>query len=382
MFVKGLRVVLANGEVIETKRLSKRELSKKLGLATFEGEIYRSIDTLLEENSNLIDRLERGTTVNNAGYNLLDVKRKDGSFDLTPLMAGSQGTLGIITEAVLETEDYDPKTTLIMAQFDSVEHLQQTILELRALPGLPSSLELIDQYVLEQLHDLNPNHLKDVIKQPFPPFLLFIEFNGNEKSAKKSIKRAYKTLDKYAKRYDSTSDPEEQIQGWKIRDAVSVLITHNEGLQRALPLFDGAVPPDRIREYLEGVYKIMSDNNLKPAIWGHVGDGILYIRPRLNIGQVGDKQKVFRLIDEYNKLVLNLSGTISASGSDGRLRAPYLELMYGTELYALLLKVKQIFDPYSTMNPGVKFGTSIEDIRSMVRPDFNLKHLYDHLPRN
>ena len=56
--------------------------------------------------------------------------------------------------------------------------------------------------------------------------------------------------------------------------------------------------------------------------------------------------------------------------------------MYGTELYALLQKLKQIFDPYGTLNPGVKFGTSLEDIKAMLRTDFSLEHLYDHLPRS
>ena len=104
--------MLANGEVIETGRLSKRELSKKLGLATFEGEIYRSVDTLLEEQHELVEQLERNVVKNNAGYNLLDVKRRDGSLDLTPLFTGSQGTLGIITEAILDTEAHNPLTTL------------------------------------------------------------------------------------------------------------------------------------------------------------------------------------------------------------------------------------------------------------------------------
>src|SRR5665213_395167 len=67
-YVQSLRVVLANGEVIETSRLSKRELSKKLGLATFEGEIYRSIDTILEEQRELIDRMQLNVAKNNAGY--------------------------------------------------------------------------------------------------------------------------------------------------------------------------------------------------------------------------------------------------------------------------------------------------------------------------
>ncbi|HVA11575.1 MAG TPA: FAD-linked oxidase C-terminal domain-containing protein, partial [Candidatus Dormibacteraeota bacterium] len=74
--------------------------------------------------------------------------------------------------------------------------------------------------------------------------------------------------------------------------------------------------------------------------------------------------------------------TISATHGDGRLRTPYLEAMYGPEPYALLQKVKQIFDPYGTLNPGVKFGTSLEDIKNIIRSDYSIDHLYDHLPRS
>ena len=129
---------LANGEVIETKRLSKRELSKKLGLATFEGEIYRSMDTLLEEQRTQVERLKIAGVKNNAGYALPEIKRKDGSFDLTPLIVGSQGTLAIVTEAALNTEPHNPATTLILATFDSLQQLQDCVLELREMSESPA----------------------------------------------------------------------------------------------------------------------------------------------------------------------------------------------------------------------------------------------------
>jgi FAD/FMN-containing dehydrogenase len=381
-FVNGMRVVLANGEVIETKRLGKRELSKKLGLATFEGEIYRSIDTLLEEKHELIERLGRQVTHNNAGYKLGDIKRKDGSFDLSALFAGSQGTLGIITEIQLSTEPHNPQTTLLMAKFDSLEQLQKAILELRELPELPSAIEMVDENVLAQVHEINPNQLKEIAGPPFATATLLVEFDGPDRQQKKLGKRAEKILETYATEVRVATDPEEQQPFRKLREATGMLVGQNQGLLRAVPLTDAAVPPDRVREFMEGVYALLETNNLKPAIWGHAGDGNLYVQPRLNIGAVGDRQKAFRFLNDFYKLVIGLGGTVSASAGDGRLRTPYLEDMYGTELYELQQKVKMIFDPYGTLNPGVKFGTSLDDVKEMVRPDYSLAHLYDHLPRS
>ena len=381
-YVLSARVVLANGEIIETRRLSKRELSKKLGLATFEGEVYRQVDTLLEEQHELVSQLARNVTLNNAGYNMADVKQKDGSFDLTPLIAGSQGTLGIITEAILRTEPHNPQVTLIMAQFDSLEHVQSAVLDLREMSEPPSAIELIDDNTLKQVHDLNPNMLKEILVPPFPSVTLLVEFDNSDRHIKKLLKKAGKILDKYAAQHQTTTDSEQQQQYWKLRQSVSSVISHNQGLVVPVPLVDAAVPVDRLREYMDGVYAILQANNMKPALWGHAGDGSIRLQPSLNIGQVGDRQKAFRFLDEFHKLVIGLGGTISATAGDGRLHTPYLEKMYGVEQYALFQKLKNIFDPYGTLNPGVKFGTSVDDLKEMIRSDFGHDHIYDHLPRS
>lgn len=382
-FTRSLRVVLANGEVIETGRISKRELGKKLGLATFEGEIYRSIDTLLEENKELIEQIQPQVRKDNSGYAITKVKRKDGSFDLTPLLAGSQGTLGLITEITLATAEHNPLTNLMLTTYESLEQAHAAILELQALADSPSMIEMIDGNLLEQVHAQNPNLLKTVIEQPFPAVVLLVEFDSPDRSAKKHIKRALKIFEKYALSLQTASDVEEQQEFLKLRQASSVLTAHNEGLLRAVPIInDSAVPAEQFRAYIEGIYQIFAKNNLKPAVWGHAGDGMLHVQPKLNLGQVGDRQKAFRLMDEYYNLVISLGGTISAESGDGRLHAPYLEKQFGPDVYALLKKIKQIFDPYGTLNPGVKFGSSLDDIKALVRQDYSLDHLYDHLPRS
>src|SRR5206468_2200650 len=109
-----------------------------------------------------IEKMRLHTTKNSAGYALADVKRADGSFDLTPLLVGSQGTLGIVTEASFDTETYGPETSLYMVEFDSIENACKAVMELRELPSMPSAIEMVDNQLLELVDRLNPNQLKGI----------------------------------------------------------------------------------------------------------------------------------------------------------------------------------------------------------------------------
>ena len=382
-FVKGLRVVLANGEVIETGRLSKRELNRKLGLSTFEGEIYRSLDALLEESREILDKMELGVTKNSAGYDLQDIKHKDGSFDLTPLFVGSQGTLGIITEITLDTEVYNPARELYLAEFESIEKAVKAVQELRDLPQLPSAIEMVDGQLLALVDRLNPNQLKDIVHKPFPAVALLVEFDDEGRQRKKLTRRATKILEGLATHVTTAEDSAAQSRLWKVRHSSASVVAHSEGQLKAIPIIeDGVVPPEKLTEFITGIYEMFAAQHLQVAIWGHAGDGNLHVQPFLDMSQVGDRQKAFRLMDEYNSLVIKLGGSTSGQNGDGRLRAPYLEQLYGADAYALFAKVKQIFDPYGTLNPGVKVGVKLDDIKPLLRTNYSLEHLYDHMPRS
>ncbi len=383
-YVRALRVVLANGEIVETRRLSKRELNKKLGLATFEGEIYRSLDTLIEEHKELIDQSVIGVSKNSAGYALSEVKRKDGSFDLTPLIVGSQGTLAIVTEATLETEVYNPETTLIAAFFDDIQVAEQVVMELRELPETPSAIEMVDEKLLSFLHEHNPNQLKGIVDLPFPKLVVLIEFdNPSERTQKRLTKKTVKILNKYQVSYQVEKTPERKEDLWKIRHSAAALIAHTEGKLRALPIIeDGIVPVENFQKYIQNVYELFERFHLQSAIWGHAGNANLHMQPFLDLSQVGDRQKAFKLIDEYYKMVIALGGSTSGEHNDGRLRAPYLEQLYGAEVYDLFQKVKQMFDPYGILNPGVKVNVKLDEIKPLLRQEYSMEHLYDHMPRN
>lgn len=382
-YVKSLRVVLANGEVIETERLSKRELNKKLGLATFEGEIYRALDALLEEQQSLLDKVDFAITKNAAGYDIFDVRHKDGSFDLTPLFVGSQGTLGIVTEITLDTETYNPETSLILARFSEMKQACEAVLQLRKLSEMPSAIEMVDGNLLNLVGQLNPNQLKDVIESPIPEAVLLVEFDTpNERNQKKLTKKAIKIMEGFGAKCTVETDANEQEKLWKIRHASATIAAHGEGNLKAIPVIeDGIVPVEKLEPYIKAVYELFDKNHLTVALWGHAGDGNLHLQPFLDLAQLGDRQKVFRLMDDYYKLVLDLGGSTTGEHGDGRLRAPYLPQVYGTDIYALFAKVKQIFDPYGILNPGVKIGVKTDDIKPLLRQEYSMNHLYQHLPR-
>ncbi|HSX35617.1 MAG TPA: FAD-binding oxidoreductase [Patescibacteria group bacterium] len=383
-YVQGLRVVLANGEVIETSRLKKAELNKKLGLATFEGEIYRAVDALCEENQDVLEKARLGVTKNSAGYDLVDVKHRDGSLDLTPLFVGSQGTLGIISEIILATEPYSPLTTLLVAHFDDLEKLQAAVIDLRGMGDMPSAIEMVDGNLLNVVDTLNPNQLKDVVPKPFPHAILLVEVdNASDRTQKKVARKARKILETYGSNVQLETDAFKQEQLWKIRHSSAAVMAFGESGTKAIPIIeDGVVPPERFREYIDGVYQLFARHQLQAAVWGHAGDGNLHMQPFLDLSQVGDRQKAFRLIDEYYNLVIGLGGSTSGEHGDGRLRAPYLQKLYGDELYSLFGKLKQVFDPYGTLNPGVKMNPNLEAIKPLLRNSYTLNHLYDHMPRS
>ena len=381
-FVQNLRVVLANGEVIETKKLSKRELNKKMGLATFEGEVYRALDALIEENKDVIKAMEKDLPKNSAGYNIGDVKTKDG-FDLTPLFVGSQGTLGIVTEVSMTTENHNPASTLIATFCDDAKVLQELVAEFKKFSKSPSSIEMVDNKLLNYVNQSNPNQLRNIVKQPFPKFALLVEFDDiNTKNQARMAKKAAKMLDKKQLSYKIESEELEVEQLWKLRQSVASVIAHGNNSAKAIPIIEDAIVPfGRIAEFIKEVYDLFDSNKTPVTMWGRIGEGNIHVQPFLDLSQLGDRQKTFKIMEEYYKLVFEFGGSSSGQHNDGRLRGPFLQEMYGKDGYELIKKVKNIFDPYVTLNQGVKVDVDVDENKKHLRKSYSLRHLYSHMPR-
>jgi FAD/FMN-containing dehydrogenase len=374
-----LSVVLANGEIIETGPIGKRELNKKLGHSTFEGDIYRGIDKLIEEHHSLIEdeRRQMRALYNRAGYNIFEVKKK-GSFDLTPLFLGSQGSLGIITEATLHLTRHNPVTELAiisLPDFDALHDILPKILGLK-----PSVCEMINMAAVQQVMRLNPSQLRGVLDHPADAVHLIIEFDdGKEAAQKKGLKSLRKMSERAGGHWQPIVSSEDRDKVNKLRRSVAALFWHDASGRRAIPVAeDVSLPLDRMTDFMKQSWQIYDSAGLLPAMWGHAGDGIVRMSPSLDLAQVGDRQRLFKLSDDIYKAAVSMGGSITGSAGDGRVRAPYIGHVYGPEMHRLMMQVKKIFDPYGILNRGVKTATA-QEVRASLRTDYT-HHRHEHLP--
>jgi FAD/FMN-containing dehydrogenase len=382
-FVRGLRVVLANGEVIETGRISKRELNKKLGLASFEGEIYRSLDKLIEESRTVLSELSNIIDHSAAGYDLADVKQKDGSFDLTPLFVGGQGTLGIITEVTLETEPYNPSRTLLVAGFADRQSGWDAVVNINALKEGPTSLDFVDSTLLNRIEEINPAILKP-LEGGKPALLLFIDLDDDSLRTRKKIqKKIRKILENHQAEIVLPTESDEHV--WeRLRDGASMHLTQVLGKKRAIPILDDChIPVDRIPAFFVELEQLMGTAVIPEyAVWGQAGTGLLHASPLLDLSSVGDRQKLFKLMEAYYKYVCSVGGSISGEYAEGRMRGAFSDNQFSPDTIMVFQKIKSIFDPLNTMNTGVKTQVTIDDLKSMLREEYMLQHQYSFLPRS
>jgi FAD/FMN-containing dehydrogenase len=381
-WVSRLEVVLANGDLIETTRLNKRDFNKKKGLQTFEGEIYRKLDGLIEDNQDLLNGIASSHDRDNTGYGRLSqVKKRDGSFDLTPLFIGSQGTLGIISEIVLRTDYVGKDSTILVAVVSGTEVARDAADQLKSLDA--ASLETIDGTLYDAA-------IKRGKKYPFfvtPDSeneigaIIYIQFNDfNESVRSRKLKKAIKVLGKFNAAIITSNDHAiEELQAVREVNA-SVFATEADG-ESMPPLIDGSyIPSDRHEEFSASVLELAAKHHVTLPLSTRILDGTVCTRPTLQLDKVGDKQKVFKLVSEYAQLVAKHGGSFVADGSEGRLKANAAIALLDDDVRNLYNEVRAAFDPFGTLNPGVKQSSDIKDLVPMLRSTYDTADFAQYSP--
>jgi FAD/FMN-containing dehydrogenase len=373
-WVEKLEVVLANGDIIETGRISKKELSKKIGSQNFEGEIYRKLDGIIEDYETHINRELADNPYGNSGYgNIVDVKRSDGSFDLTPLFLGSQGTLGIISEVILKTEFINNKPSKLLIVTKNVDEARDICDELVKIEL--SQLEILDGRLYDSARQQGKQY--PFFNRPNDDFnlgaVIYLEIDDfKDHSRSKKIKKIQKIL----QNFDSELLTEENSMDGEIeaiREVMgSLLMTEEPGTSRP-PILDGAqIPTNRIEEFLLELNKLEAKHHCELPFIIRVLDETIYLRTNLELHKVTDKQKLFKLISDYATIVDSCKGVFIVDSAEGRLKAnASLSVMDDTSK-RLFEEIRAVFDPYSTLNPGVKQQVSFKYLVGMLQESYDV----------
>ncbi|MBN1846322.1 MAG: anaerobic glycerol-3-phosphate dehydrogenase subunit C [Sedimentisphaerales bacterium] len=312
------------------------------------------IDGLLAENQGHLERARPRTDRNRSGYNVFSLREANG-INLCRLLAGSEGTLGIVTAATIKLVDLPKVKVLLQVNFDSLGKMARAVPEL--LKAGPSACELMDGTLLGMARDAYPEY-KDVLPGGVAASLLvefYAETTGQAERKLDEAQRLAELLPPAARCIGTRqiTDPGTQALIWKARKAGVPLLFRNKTATQPIPVVeDVGVNPDQLAEYLDGLQDISHRLGVPMAYYAHAGHGALHPRPYLDLHQQEDRQKMRRLADEVFRLAWRLGGTISSEHGEGLVRVSFIEKQYGPQVYRLFRRIKDLFDPEGLLNPG------------------------------
>jgi FAD/FMN-containing dehydrogenase len=380
-WVTQLEVVLANGDILQTERLSKRDLNKRKGMQTFEGEIYRSLDNLIEDNAQLIAEKVAVDVRDNTGYNAISkVKQKDGSFDLTPLFVGAQGTLGIISEMIMKTDFASASMAVAAVAFADMQAARDALDQLFDLK--PAFVEMYDGELFAIADARGKKY--DVLKNAgiAPGAVVLVGFDDfSERARSKKLKKVEKLFGKTDAYIETAEDDAEELL--VLREVTALVAVPDGKAASAPPLIDGAyVPRERSEEFLAAVKEMAAKYAVVMPFHSRVLESTFYARPILQMHKVGDKQKIFKLLDEYSNLVSYFGGHLIGNGSEGRVKARFAYAQLDPDVIALYSAVKAVFDPHGILNPGVKQANELRQLIPHLRSSYDTAAIASYVPHN
>ncbi|OGH02627.1 MAG: hypothetical protein A2798_03240 [Candidatus Levybacteria bacterium RIFCSPHIGHO2_01_FULL_37_17] len=373
-YIKKIKMVLSDGNEYEFEPLSDRQLSEKLLLQSFEGEVYRGIHALVSKNYDLLQKAKPTVSKNSAGYYLWGVYDKGNNiFDLTKVLVGAQGTLGLMTEASLELLPIKKHSEMLVVFLDEKDMNKLGEIINIVLPLEPESFETYDDNTLKLAVKYFPEFAKkmgarNVISTAFhfipeflmvarngvPKLILQIEFTGNNfDDLLDKIKTLKDKLKAFNLKTRVAGNEKQSKKYWLIRRESFNLLREKIKDKHTAPFIDDiVVAPQHLEDFLPKLNEILSKYpTLIYTIAGHLGDGNFHIIPLMNLHEASQREIIPRLEEEVYDLVFSYNGSTTGEHNDGLVRSNYLEKMYGKEVYSLFKKTKEIFDPKNIFNP-------------------------------
>lgn len=371
-------VLLDDKSEVSFTSLDEKSYFKKLLQTDREGDIYRQMNDLLTDPQNLADidagYPKRSITRRNTGYALDILSDRHRPFNMCNLLAGSEGTLAIVTEAKLRLMDLPPKELgLLCVHFsDMVECMRGNVI---ALNHKPEASELVDKYIMDFTVGHPTYQYNRFFIEGDPQALLIVEFRGDTLAATEAKAMALKAelIERglgYA--YPFITGTEQTNLVWDVRKAGLGLIRNLPGDSQPVNLIeDCAVSPEDLPEYVSDIQKLLIEEGVHASYYAHAGAGELHIEPFVNLKTEEGKRTFRSILEKTSDLVLKYNGSLSGEHGDGRLRGEFIGKVLGEKVYKLLEEVKLIFDPLGVFNANKIVNTPPMDAHLRYDNDKN-----------
>ncbi|WP_053218411.1 glycolate oxidase subunit GlcD [Virgibacillus senegalensis] len=289
--------------------------------------------------------LPNGEKIRTGGKLAKDV----AGYDLTRLFVGSEGTLGIITEATLKLIPLPETKKTVLALYEDMEAAARTVSKIIAGKIIPATLEFLDQPTIKVVEDFSniglPTHAKAV---------LLIEQDGDAAVVEKDIEKIVSICED--NQAIEVSMAASEVEAEALRTARRSALSALARLKPTTILEDATVPRSEIANMVHAINKIAEKYQVDICTFGHAGDGNLHPTCLTDARDKEEMERVEQAFEEIFTTAVALGGTITGEHGVGAMKAPYLHLKLGEAGVEAMHSVKQAFDPKNIMNPGKMFA--------------------------
>ena len=348
-------VLLADGSIARFSPRSSDEVAALAATDTLEGACYRVVSMLAARHADEIDRRYPKLLRRVGGYNLDEFVEPDQPFNLSKLMVGSEGTLGVVLEATINLVPLPTAKAVLTIQFgDLLESLDATPLILR---HQPSAVEVMDRFILDHARQSPAiDAIRRSIVDGDPGALLCVEMYADRAEALPprldALERDLRAHG-FGDRYVHALDLPTQGRIWSLREAALGLSVAMKGDAKSLAFVeDTAVDPARLRDYIERFLALVRRHGTVAGVYAHASVGCLHVRPVVDLKTANGVERFEAIARDSAELVLEFGGALSGEHGDGLVRSSFMRKMFGDELYEAFRTIKRTFDPHGVLNPG------------------------------
>ncbi len=364
--VQSLQVVMADGQVMEFGR-EPIVAGTSIDSNPRKRELINRLSAILAASTDIIRGQQPKSPLNRCGYNLANVVGEN-SIDLAAIMVGSEGTLGLITEATLATQTLPRHRGVILLLYESLDKAARSVPLI--LPWRPAACDLMDRRHLSLVRESEVRF--DLLIPGEAEAALLVEFEGDEAQEMRDQMRglidAVQQQARLAFGSRQAFDQEETELFLNLPNRAMPLLYRLKGPSRPLPVVeDVSVPTEVLPDFLVRTQNVLKRRQVTASLLCHAGHGQLHIQPFLDLDDPNDVQRMRLMAEELYEEVFSVGGTIGGEHAYGLSRTQFLRRQAGP-LYEVLRQVKQIFDPENVLNPGKIVSDDADLMTRNLRP--------------